>query len=172
VRKTGWNTALKRLPKISIDAQAFDQSPPKTVLLQFAQRPIKTKRYQFVATHGFAQTHPPEKPTESDSAPVRRFEATTRTRIAPPSDIVKLDDRLFYLLQPPLESLLSGALKLPFRPFQYQLSGVSFLYPRHAAILADEMGLGKTMQAITTIRLLLHAGIGNANSPCGLPNFR
>ena len=91
-------------------------------------------------------------------APSRPLENATRTRIAPPSDIVKLDDRLFYLLQPPLESLLSGALKMPFRPFQYQLSGVSFLYPRHAAILADEMGLGKTMQAITTIRLLLHAG--------------
>ena len=81
------------------------------------------------------------------------------TRMQPPSDVIKLDDRLFYLLQPPLESLLSGAsLKMPFQPFPYQLSGISFLFPRHAAILADEMGLGKTMQAITAIRLLLHAG--------------
>ena len=32
------------------------------------------------------------------------------------------------------------------------------MYPRYAAILADEMGLGKTMQAITAMRLLLHAG--------------
>lgn len=33
-----------------------------------------------------------------------------------------------------------------------------FPVPRHTAILADEMGLGKTMQAITAVRLLLHAG--------------
>ena len=62
-----------------------------------------------------------------------------------------------YLLQPPLESLLAErSLRFPFRPFHYQGEGIAFLYPRQAAILADEMGLGKTMQAITTIRLLMH----------------
>jgi SNF2 family DNA or RNA helicase len=72
---------------------------------------------------------------------------------------VKLEDRLLYVLQPPLETIFSGgALEFPFTPFPYQFEGVAFLYPRYAAILADEMGLGKTMQAITTIRLLLHAG--------------
>jgi SNF2 family DNA or RNA helicase len=65
---------------------------------------------------------------------------------------------LFYVLQPALESLLGGALSLPHNPFPYQLEGVAFLYPRVAAVLADEMGLGKTMQAITAVRLLLHAG--------------
>ncbi len=81
------------------------------------------------------------------------------TRIRPPADIVKLEDRLQYVLQPPLESLLAErALRFPFRPFPYQFEGVAFLYPRHAAILADEMGLGKTMQAITAIRLLLRCG--------------
>ncbi len=84
--------------------------------------------------------------------------ATTRSRFAPPSDLVKLDERLFYLLQPPLESLIStGTIDFPHSPFPYQLSGIGFLYPRHSAILADEMGLGKTMQAITSIRMLLHA---------------
>ncbi len=48
-------------------------------------------------------------------------------------------------------------MTFPVQPFPYQFEGVAFLYPRHAAILADEMGLGKTMQAITAIRLLLHA---------------
>lgn len=84
---------------------------------------------------------------------------TSRTKISPPEDVVKLQDRLFYVLQPPLEMVLGcGELSLPFEPFGYQYDGISFLYPRHSAILADEMGLGKTMQAITTIRLLLHAG--------------
>lgn len=82
-----------------------------------------------------------------------------RTRIAPPRDLVKLTDRLYYLLQPPLETLLSGStLEFPFPPFKHQFEGVAFLFPRQAAILADEMGLGKTMQAITAIRMLLHSG--------------
>ncbi len=81
------------------------------------------------------------------------------TRIKPPGEIIKLEDRLFYVLQPSLETLVGvGSLAFPFRPFGYQFDGVAFLYPRHAAILADEMGLGKTMQAITAIRLLVHAG--------------
>ena len=84
--------------------------------------------------------------------------ALRATRIKPPDDIVRLSDRLFYVLQPALESLLGGALALPHNPFPYQLDGVAFLYPRVAAVLADEMGLGKTMQAITAVRLLLHAG--------------
>ena len=83
----------------------------------------------------------------------------SHTRIQPPGDVIKLADRLHYLLQPTLESLLAeGALAFPFRPFPFQFEGIAFLYPRQAAILADEMGLGKTMQAITAMRLLLHRG--------------
>jgi SNF2 family DNA or RNA helicase len=79
------------------------------------------------------------------------------TRIRPPRDLVKLEDRLRLLLQPPLESLLAAqSLQFPFEPFGFQLDGVAFLFPRHHAVLADEMGLGKTMQAITAIRLLVH----------------
>ena len=80
-------------------------------------------------------------------------------RIKPPNDIVKLQDRLYYLLQPPLDLLLnSGQLNFPFEPFPYQLDGIAFLFPRYACVLADEMGLGKTMQAISTIRMLLCSG--------------
>jgi len=82
--------------------------------------------------------------------------AKKHTRIKPPGDVIKLQDRLFYLLQPPLETLLSGrSMSFPFKPFHFQYAGIAFLFPRHSAILADEMGLGKTMQAITAIRLLL-----------------
>jgi SNF2 family DNA or RNA helicase len=81
------------------------------------------------------------------------------TRIKPPRDIIKLHDRLYYLLQPPLETLLAqGDLHFPFEPFPYQYQGVAFLYPRYSAILADEMGLGKTMQSITAVRMLLRSG--------------
>ncbi len=82
-----------------------------------------------------------------------------RKRLAPPPDAVRLEDRLYYLLQPPLEQLFrNDALHFPFHPFEYQYDGIGFLYARHAAVLADEMGLGKTMQAITAIRLLLRKG--------------
>jgi SNF2 family DNA or RNA helicase len=78
-------------------------------------------------------------------------------RIRPPRDLVRLEDRLRLLLQPPLESLLSiESLRFPFQPFSFQLDGIAFLYPRQRAVLADEMGLGKTMQAVTAIRLLVH----------------
>ena len=73
--------------------------------------------------------------------------------------MIKLADRLHYVLQPSLESLLAeGSLAFPAQPFPFQFEGVAFLYPRQAAILADEMGLGKTMQAITALRLLLRRG--------------
>lgn len=80
----------------------------------------------------------------------------TRTRIKPPRDLIKLEDRLYFVLQPPLETLLStNKLDFPFSPFRYQYEGIAFLFPREIAILADEMGLGKTMQAISTVRMLL-----------------
>lgn len=83
----------------------------------------------------------------------------TLTRIRVPKDAIKIQDRLGYILQPPIESILNlPTLELPFEPFPYQRQGIAFLYSAHFAVLADEMGLGKTMQAITTIRLLLRTG--------------
>ncbi|MCA9230643.1 MAG: DEAD/DEAH box helicase [Planctomycetales bacterium] len=81
------------------------------------------------------------------------------TRVRPPQDVVKLEDRLLYLLQPPLERVFANeSLSFPFQPFPYQLDGIAFLYPRNEAVIADEMGLGKTMQAIVAMRLLAHQG--------------
>jgi SNF2 family DNA or RNA helicase len=98
------------------------------------------------------QPAPPAEPSP--------FLPPTRTRLQPPPDAVLFKDRLLYLLQPPLENLFAGRqVTLPFKPFPYQLVGIAFLMPRHAALLADEMGLGKTAQAIIALRLLFHAGI-------------
>ena len=81
------------------------------------------------------------------------------TRLKPPSDAISLEDRLFYLLQPPLQTMLAGQeLIMPFEPFPYQYEGIAWLFSQKSALLADEMGLGKTMQAITAIRLLLRGG--------------
>ena len=57
--------------------------------------------------------------------------------------MIKLEDRLHYLLQPSLEAMLQErSLEFPVRPFSYQFEGIAFLYPRHAAILADEIENG------------------------------
>lgn len=82
-----------------------------------------------------------------------------RARIKPPGDVVKLSERIFYLLQPDLETILeTSELVFPHEPYPFQYEGMAFLAPRHSAVLADEMGLGKSMQAISTIRLLVHSG--------------
>lgn len=80
-------------------------------------------------------------------------------RLKPPEDALSIEDRLFYLLQPPLQSWLAGQeLIMPFEPFPYQYEGIGWLFSKSSALLADEMGLGKTMQTITAIRLLVRSG--------------
>jgi SNF2 family DNA or RNA helicase len=82
-----------------------------------------------------------------------------RARLVPPKDVVKPEEKFFYLLQPDLETILQAdRLEFPRQPFPFQLDGMAFLVPRHGAVLADEMGLGKSMQAISSIRLLVRTG--------------
>ncbi len=163
---TGWNAALRRWRSVDCLAVLPKAEPPRVMMMRFVAPHMKLRCFRFAVPVGM-DVAAPRRPTDDqlfgDNATSQTEKvhdaAVPVTRIRPPSDVIKLDDRLFYLLQPPLETLLGGAsLRMPFQPFPYQLSGISFLFPRHAAILADEMGLGKTMQAITTIRLLLHAG--------------
>jgi SNF2 family DNA or RNA helicase len=91
------------------------------------------------------------------SGPVNR---PSKVRPKPTADTVLFKDRLLYLLQPPIDHLIgTKSVGVPFEPFPYQLEGIAFLMPRHAALLADEMGLGKTAQAILAIRLLIQAGL-------------
>ena len=148
--------------------------PPDTVELELESLtprnlPIRVSKLTTKVT-GFLfpeanQWVPPKPVGEVAETPKRKKkrdknrEKSQRHRFKPPSDVVKLQDRLYYLLQPPLDLLVgSGQLNFPFEPFPYQLDGIAFLFPRYAAVLADEMGLGKTMQAISTIRLLLCSG--------------
>jgi SNF2 family DNA or RNA helicase len=103
---------------------------------------------------------PPEQGEPDEAAGTAPAEPKPRTRLRPPSDAVLFKDRLLYLLQPPLEDLFAGKqVRLPFPPYPYQLQGIAFLMPRHAALLADEMGLGKTAQVIIALRLLFHGGV-------------
>ena len=103
---------------------------------------------------------PARQPVTLPQLPDGQAGAKARIRTKPTADTVLFKDRLLYLLQPPLDGLFDGRqLEVPFEPFPYQLEGIAFLMPRHAALLADEMGLGKTAQAILSLRLLFHQGV-------------
>ncbi len=158
---TGWSTALRRKTKVNVQTVSVQSEAPKVVSVPIGRTPIPVRSYTFPELPGWAQQAPASTGTRAAKSGSASTPAagTGGTRFHPPKDIIKLQDRLYYVLQPPLETLVSsGQISFPFQPFPYQYEGVAFLYPRYAAVLADEMGLGKTMQAITSARLLLHSG--------------
>ncbi|MCA9153349.1 MAG: DEAD/DEAH box helicase [Pirellulaceae bacterium] len=162
---TGWQTALSRPLKLRVDTLPVNVDSPKAVSMQIKSRRPQVVSYTFPESPYWqlpagADPGKPTRPHPAASAPAGSATQNRKaTRIKPPGDIIKLKDRLYYVLQPPLESLVSsGSLEFPFEPFPYQFEGIAFLYPRYSAVLADEMGLGKTMQAISTVRLLLYSG--------------
>jgi SNF2 family DNA or RNA helicase len=130
---------------------------PRSISVPIGRPALRTRSFFFDAppeTALLKQESPAASPASNYLGRLARPEGATR--IKPPGDVIKLEDRLQYILQPSLESLLmEQRLAFPCCPFPFQFDGIAFLFPRHAAILADEMGLGKTMQAITAIRLLL-----------------
>ena len=170
-----WNGALERRAAPGVFSLDANSPRPVAIRIPIRQAAIRVRSFQFPevaeeqstnsAAHGSARSGPsvavaiPPKGGTTSATPSHRAQCDEYTRVRPPEDVIKLEDRLHYLLQPPLEALLADReLAMPFQPFPFQFEGVAFLYPRHAAILADEMGLGKTMQAITAIRLLLRRG--------------
>src|SRR5215831_1500865 len=123
---------------------------------------VKTEGWRFPTPPGEAESTRPRvfKPDQEEEERETASGSRQYTRLKPPPEAVLFTDRLLYLLQPPLESLFAGKqVTLPSPPYPYQLEGIAFLMPRHAALLADEMGLGKTMQAILSLRLLFHSGL-------------
>src|SRR6187200_1697426 len=70
---------------------------------------LKTRSFFFPPPGAWRQPFSPPSATAGDS-PARRPDAkwkapSSTTRIAPPQDVVKLEDRLMYVLQPPLETI-------------------------------------------------------------------
>jgi SNF2 family DNA or RNA helicase len=164
----GMNGALRRTPPIEASpGHLIDRVGIQPTWKP--QRPhLVTFRLLFPEGAMFLPPKPPRPPAEeklrSIEPPVADVPHLSerrpgRTRLRPPQDALSLQDRLFYLLQPPLETWLAGQeLVMPFEPFAYQYEGIAWLFSQNSALLADEMGLGKTMQAITAIRLLMRSG--------------
>jgi SNF2 family DNA or RNA helicase len=164
---TGWQGAISRPAKIEVESVPLSGNATQVISLKLPRTSPKIISFTFPEAPHWGQPANPAKPASApaDQAAVEAGEEgqqekkNTVTRIKPPGDVIKLEDRLYYVLQPPLESLVKqGSLNFPFEPFPYQFQGIAFLFPRHSAVLADEMGLGKTMQAISTVRMLLCAG--------------
>ena len=164
----GMNGALRRTPPI----EATSGQLLERVGIQPTWKPqrphLATFRLLFPEGAMFLPPKPPRPQPEEKLRPIEPPTAEVahasqrrpgRTRLRPPQDALSLQDRLFYLLQPPLETWLAGQeLVMPFEPFAYQYEGIAWLFSQNSALLADEMGLGKTMQAITAIRLLMRSG--------------
>jgi SNF2 family DNA or RNA helicase len=170
IRVSTWQVAEHSLPVTSIDDLGLTAPKAATLSLSAAKvsvasiplrsRAIPVRTFRFGAPL-VAQAKPAAEKSSAPAEPLvfAKPPAPDRKSMAPPKDVIKLEDRLFFLLQPPLEIVFAAdKLALPFDPFPYQFDGIAFLFPRHAAILADEMGLGKTMQSICAIRLLIRSG--------------
>ncbi len=164
---TGMNIAMHRWSNLQVQEQKLLGRPgfvptwkpywqtPKTVqvafpdLIDFCSKPEKKEGETLRSIRP-----KPAANAEEGPAPKKKL-----TRIKPPDEMLSMEDRLFYILQPPLESWLAGQeLVMPFEPFPYQYEGIAWLFSQKSALLADEMGLGKTMQTITAVRLLLRSG--------------
>jgi SNF2 family DNA or RNA helicase len=170
--RPGFNPALGRLP--TIETQGYSLNTVLDFVPSWTARRIPMKCIGLTLPDGMEFMPPKlDTTTTSDGTQLRKIappkpekaepedpdKPRKVTRIKPPADALSLQDRLFYLLQPPLESWLAGQeLIMPFEPFAYQYEGIAWLFASQAALLADEMGLGKTMQTITAIRLLLRSG--------------
>jgi len=179
---TGWNRLLQRTVDVDVCSDLLKPLPAVRVVSGTVSSRVRVHSRSWFFTPPDDETdvktdttkirEPQEHDTESDDdLLLYKKDAETLTRICVPRDTVKIQDRLNYILQPPIESILHlPTLDMPFDPFPFQRQGVAFLYSAHFAILADEMGLGKTMQAITTIRLLLRTGeIRNVLLVCPKP---
>jgi SNF2 family DNA or RNA helicase len=162
--------ALLALPTARVASVTRPALPPaQTLRLPVTPLPVNITSVPLLAqpvavfSHRFGgDDRPPvpqrECPGTTNDRPAGQRPAS-RTRIQPPQDVVKLSERLFYLLQPDLETLLAGCrIGFPHQPFPFQFDGMAFLLPRVSGILADEMGLGKSMQAISSLRLLIRSG--------------
>lgn len=167
---TGMNSALHRWSNLQVQERKLIARPGFVPAWKPYWQTPKTLQVAFPDLVDFRPPAPKETDGETlksirpqSASPAAEDHGKPRpkkaTRIKPPEEMLSMEDRLFYILQPPLETWLAGQeLVMPFEPFAYQYEGIAWLFSQKSALLADEMGLGKTMQTITAVRLLLRSG--------------
>ncbi len=167
---SGLGVAARRAPKVTVTTWQVDVTRPEVATVNIKAPDIRVSRFQFPqsAWMGLAVASPASvATTQVDEERIARTTSRRAARpdrgpgvgrIKPTSDTIKLADRLFYLLQPPVESWLCAESRAAVRALFLSMGWHCVSVSAVSAILADEMGLGKTMQAITTMRMLLHSG--------------
>ncbi len=172
VPATGMNSAMHRWSNLQVQQQKLLTRPgfvptwkpfwqtPKTIQVAFPDLiDFRPPQQQANGDEQEAVRSIKPKTPAAEGAEGEQKKPKKLTRIKPPDEMLSMEDRLFYILQPPLETWLAGQeLVMPFEPFAYQYEGIAWLFSQKSALLADEMGLGKTMQTITAVRLLLRSG--------------
>ena len=112
---TGWQGMLER--PLTVDIQSLTEEPIDVTVMpiRLQSKLPKTIGFAFPEAHDFFPPEEPPTPTNSNH-PLRIGPADAQasneqpgkskrkwTRIKPPTDLVKLEDRLYFVLQPPLE---------------------------------------------------------------------
>jgi len=154
-----------RISTQSLDLGSFSRAVPllragdiRVITTSLDQFPLLVTRFSFLTLRQergllfgkIPEQCPPRRPLPPVKRPPR----------SPSLQNASLEERLRWILTPPIHELLSDPqLALPENPFPFQTLGIKWLYDRDSALLADEMGLGKTMQAIIAARLLWRAQI-------------
>ncbi|MCA9068281.1 MAG: ATP-dependent helicase, partial [Planctomycetaceae bacterium] len=149
----GLNGALARWGSVEPETVPLIEKAP--LLPRWRPHRPRVKTFGLTFADGLEFLPPKKEREESDGVELKRIappkphasegqpKPKKVTRLKPPSDALSLEDRLFYVLQPPLETWLAGQeLIMPFEPFPYQYEGIAWLFSHKSALLADEMGLG------------------------------
>ena len=141
IHASGLNSGLNRPPRVQTASIPLLEKPQSTN--RWTPRWDKVQTVKLVFPEGFEFLPPPSEkparppqpdakgdptgPTQEEllallppGATLPVPEEPKQTRIKPPKDAVSIEDRLFYLLQPPLETWLKGQeLIMPFEPSPY-----------------------------------------------------
>jgi SNF2 family DNA or RNA helicase len=132
-------------------ADLFSDERIKVTPIALREFPLAIHRFTFQKTRQERTLFPPKPIIRTLRPPI----VTPPTPPPPHPPTVDLEERLRWILTPPIDELISDPqLALPEKPFPFQTIGIKWLYDRDSALLADEMGLGKTMQALISARLL------------------
>ena len=103
-------------PEAQVTSTRFDGSLASAISLPITAPKLKVLSYSFGVT-GAWRNQLPKTPAEASqlpaltppSAPNDEAAAKARTRIQPPGEVIKLADRLFYVLQPSLEAMIGDS---------------------------------------------------------------
>src|SRR5687768_15462092 len=95
---TGFSSALDALPEICVQSQSCEAAEVKSITLKVPRTPPRVFSFTFPEAPVQSALAAPKVAGIAAAARSRSERTTTVTRIKPPGDIIKLEDRLYYVL--------------------------------------------------------------------------